>query len=207
MITIIDYGAGNLFSVKKALEYFNAKVQITDDTKIILRSDGIVLPGVGAFGSSMNLLEKSGLKDAILEATKKGIPLLGVCLGLQLLFEESEESPGTKGLGVIKGKVKRFPGDLPLPHIGWNQIRIIKEDVIFKGIKQDSFFYFVHSYYAEPCKKDSIIGITEYGIEFPSAIAQDNIFAVQFHPEKSGFEGLKIYRNFLRVIYGSNTSH
>lgn len=207
MITIIDYGAGNLFSVRRALEYFSAKVQISNDSEGILRSAGIILPGVGAFGAGMALLEKKGLRDIILEATKKGIPLLGVCLGLQLLFEESEESPGVKGLGIIKGKVKRLPGNLPLPHIGWNQLRITKESVIFKDIKQDSFFYFVHSYYAEPYEKDSIYGITEYGIEFPSVIVQDNIFAVQFHPEKSGFGGLKIYRNFLRMVYGSNTSY
>ncbi len=207
MITIIDYGAGNLFSVKKALEYFNADVQISDNGKNILESDGIILPGVGAFGAGIKLLEKKNLKDSIVEAVKRRIPLLGVCLGLQLLFEESEESPGMRGLGIINGRVKKLPGSLPLPHIAWNEVHIVKETPILKGINQDNFFYFVHSYYAEPCQKDSISGITDYGIEFPSVISQDRIFAVQFHPEKSGFEGLKIYKNFLEMVYGYNTSH
>jgi len=207
LITIIDYGAGNLFSVKKALEYFNADVQISDNGKIILKSDGIILPGVGAFGAGIKLLEKKNLKDSIAEAVRRRVPLLGVCLGLQLLFEESEESPGMNGLGIIKGRVKRLPDGLPLPHIGWNEVHIVKETPILKGIKRDNFFYFVHSYYAEPYQEDSIYGITDYGIEFPSVISQDRIFAVQFHPEKSGSEGLKIYKNFLEIVYGYNTSH
>lgn len=207
MITIIDYGAGNLFSVKKALEYFGVNAQISDDSKDILKSRGLILPGVGAFGAGMNLLEKKGLKDSIVEAVEKGIPLLGVCLGLQLLFEESEESPGIKGLGLIKGKVKKLPDRLPLPHIGWNEVHIVKEVPILRDIRDNSFFYFVHSYYAEPDEKEVIVGVTDYDIDFPSVIAQDNIFAVQFHPEKSSSEGLKVYKNFLRIVYGDNTSY
>jgi len=207
LITIIDYGAGNLFSVRKAIEYFDIEVVISDNPEDILKAKGLVLPGVGAFGWGMKLLEEKRLCESIREAVNKGIPLLGVCLGLQLLFEESEESPDVSGLGFIRGRVKRLPNDLPLPHIGWNQVKIIKDTPIFKGINQNSFFYFVHSYYGEPLDRDSVYGITEYGIEFPSVICKENIFAVQFHPEKSSSEGLKIYRNFLEVVYGNNTSY
>lgn len=207
MITIIDYGAGNLFSVRKAIEYFDVDVAISDNSEDILNAEGLVLPGVGAFGWGMKLLEEKRLCEPIREAVDKGVPLLGVCLGLQLLFEESEESPEVSGLGLIRGRVKRLPNDLPLPHIGWNQVKIIKETRIFKGISQNSFFYFVHSYYGEPSDRDSVCGITEYGIEFPSVICKENIFAVQFHPEKSSSEGLKIYKNFLEVVYGNNTGY
>lgn len=207
MITIIDYGAGNLFSVRKAIEYFDVDVAISDNSEDILNAEGLILPGVGAFGWGMKLLEEKRLCEPIREAVDKGVPLLGVCLGLQLLFEESEESPEVSGLGLIKGRVKRLPNDLPLPHIGWNQVKIIKETRIFKGISQNSFFYFVHSYYGEPSDRDSVCGITEYGIEFPSVICKENIFAVQFHPEKSSSEGLKIYKNFLEVVYGNNTGY
>jgi glutamine amidotransferase len=207
LITIIDYGAGNLFSVRKAIEYFDVDVAISDNSEDILNAEGLVLPGVGAFGWGMKLLEEKRLCEPIREAVDKGVPLLGVCLGLQLLFEESEESPEVSGLGLIRGRVKRLPNDLPLPHIGWNQVKIIKETRIFKGISQNSFFYFVHSYYGEPSDRDSVCGITEYGIEFPSVICKENIFAVQFHPEKSSSEGLKIYKNFLEVVYGNNTGY
>jgi glutamine amidotransferase len=207
LITIIDYGAGNLFSVRKAIEYFDVDVAISDNSEDILNAEGLILPGVGAFGWGMELLEEKRLCEPIREAVDKGVPLLGVCLGLQLLFEESEESPEVSGLGLIRGRVKRLPNDLPLPHIGWNQVKIIKETRIFKGISQDSFFYFVHSYYGEPLDRDSVCGITEYGIEFPSVICKENIFAVQFHPEKSSSEGLKIYKNFLEVVYGNNTGY
>ncbi|MBC7319802.1 imidazole glycerol phosphate synthase subunit HisH [bacterium] len=207
MITIIDYGAGNLFSVRKALEYFGANVVVSDASTDILKAKGLVLPGVGAFGWGMKLLEEKRLCEAIKEAIDKGIPLFGVCLGLQLLFEESEESPEVKGLGIIKGKVKKLPNNLPLPHIGWNQVKIVKDAPIFREINSEGFFYFVHSYYGEPIDERVICGETEYGIIFPSAIWQDNVFAVQFHPEKSSKEGLKIYKNFLDIVYGDNTSY
>ncbi|MGB9682377.1 MAG: imidazole glycerol phosphate synthase subunit HisH [bacterium] len=206
MISIIDYGAGNLFSVKKALEYLGAESEVTDTGNAILKSDGIILPGVGAFGWGMKLLREKQLDKPIYKAIEDGIPFLGVCLGLQLLFEESEESLGVEGLGVIKGKVRRFPKGLILPHMGWNQVSILKRHPLIKDIEDNSFFYFVHSYYGDP-EGDLVYGYTEYGIRFPSIICKDNIFAVQFHPEKSSFKGLSIYRNFLDIMYGSNTSY
>ena len=200
MISIVDYGMGNLRSVKKAFESLGFLPTVTSNPEEILNSGGLVLPGVGAFGDCMKNLEEYNLIEPIRLFIKDGKPFLGICLGLQLLFEESEESPDVNGLGILKGKVVRFPrfdeGRLKVPHMGWNQVDARRPLPILKGIPVGSWFYFVHSYFPEPEDSTVIAGITHYGIEFTSAIEKDNIFACQFHPEKSSTLGLRILENF-----------
>ncbi len=198
MISIVDYGMGNLRSVKKAFEGLGFSATVTRDLEEILNSDGLVLPGVGAFGDCMKNLLEYELVGAIEKFIKKGKPFLGICLGLQLLFEESEESPDSRGLGILKGKVVKFPINkgLKVPHMGWNQVDIEGELSITRGIPRRSWFYFVHSYFPEPEDKSVTFGRTQYGIEFSSAIQKENIFACQFHPEKSSTIGLRVLENF-----------
>lgn len=198
MIAIIDYGAGNLQSVKKAFDFIGAESVITDNPEIINACDRILLPGVGSFGDAMDSMAKSGLVETVKQNALSGKPFLGICLGLQLLFEESEESPGVKGLGIFKGKIKKFSSDmgLKIPHIGWNSLEIKQKDGIFKNIPENSYVYFVHSYYLHAEDKNDIATVTNYGIDFHSAVGKNNIFATQFHPEKSGDVGLQILRNF-----------
>lgn len=198
MIAIIDYGAGNLQSVKKAFDFIGAESVITDNPEIINACDRILLPGVGSFGDAMDSMAKSGLVETVKQNALSGKPFLGICLGLQLLFEESEESPGVKGLGIFKGKIKKFSSDmgLKIPHIGWNSLEIKQKDGIFKNIPENSYVYFVHSYYLHAEDKNDIATVTKYGIDFHSAVGKNNIFATQFHPEKSGDVGLQILRNF-----------
>jgi len=200
MIAIVDYGMGNLRSVSKAFQSQEFPAVVTRDPQEISLASGLVLPGVGAFGDCVKNLSEYGLIEPILNFIDSGKPFLGICLGLQVLFEESEEAPGVKGLGLIKGKVVRFPDfkaeHLKVPHMGWNQAAIIKETPVLKGVPDNSWFYFVHSYYPEP-EDDSWSTVkTTYGFEFTAAVAKDNIFASQFHPEKSSELGLKIIRNF-----------
>lgn len=198
MIAIIDYGAGNLQSVKKALDFIGAENIITDDPEKIKSADKVLLPGVGSFGDAMYSMEKSGLVETVKECALSGKPFLGICLGLQLLFEESEESPGVKGLGIFKGKIKKFSSDmgLKIPHIGWNSLEIKQNDTLFKDIPENSYVYFVHSYYLHAEDENDIATVTNYGIDFHSAVGKNNVFATQFHPEKSGDVGLQILRNF-----------
>ena len=198
MIAIIDYGAGNLQSVKKAFDFIGAESVITDNPEIINACDRILLPGVGSFGDAMDSMAKSGLVETVKQNALSGKPFLGICLGLQLLFEESEESLGVKGLGIFKGKIKKFSSDmgLKIPHIGWNSLEIKQKDGIFKNIPDNSYVYFVHSYYLQAEDKNDIATVTNYGISFHSAVGKNNIFATQFHPEKSGDVGLQILRNF-----------
>ena len=198
MIAIIDYGAGNLQSVKKAFDFIGAESVITDNIETINACDKILLPGVGSFGDAMESMTKKGLVDTVKQNAMSGKPFLGICLGLQLLFEESEESPGVKGLGIFKGKIKKFSPDmgLKIPHIGWNSLEIKQKDTLFKGIPENSYVYFVHSYYLHAEDENEIATVTNYGIDFHSAVGKDNIFATQFHPEKSGDVGLQILRNF-----------
>lgn len=201
MITIIDYGMGNLRSVQKAFELFCPKVEVTSSAKDIAAADKVVLPGVGAFGKAMEELQKKGLVGAIRDSIKIGKPFLGICLGIQLLFSESEEAGGIKGLGILKGKVKRFKNTtgLKIPHMGWNkiksEIRNPKPEIL-KNVPDGSYMYFVHSYYVEPEDKGVVLCETGYGDNFTSAIQKDNICAFQFHPEKSQKVGLNIIKNF-----------
>lgn len=198
MIAIIDYGAGNLQSVKKALDFIGAESVITDNPDTINACDKILLPGVGSFGDAMDSMSKKGLVDTVKQNALSGKPFLGICLGLQLLFEESEESPGVPGLGIFKGKIRKFSPEmgLKIPHIGWNSLEIKQKDTLFKDIPENSYVYFVHSYYLHAGDENDIATVTNYGIDFHSAVGKDNIFATQFHPEKSGDVGLQILRNF-----------
>ena len=210
MIAIIDYGMGNLRSVEKAFKKLAFDALVTRDRSEIEMADAIVLPGVGAFKDCMDNLTSLNLIDPVAEGIKKGKPFLGICLGLQLLFSESEEFGLHKGLDIIKGRVKRFPeklsdlgstnGRLKIPHMGWNRIKIIKKAPIYEGIDDESYFYFVHSYYVIPEDKGFAATETSYGIKFVSSIWKDNIFATQFHPEKSQKSGLRILENFGKLV-------
>ena len=203
MIAIIDYGAGNLQSVKKALDFIGAESLVTSKASEIENASACILPGVGSFGDAMNCMTESGLCDAVKKAALGSKPFLGICLGLQLLFDSSEESPGVSGLGILKGKVKRFPSDmgLKIPHIGWNFADIKKPCPIYDGIADGSFVYFVHSYYLDAENRSDVATKTEYGISFDSSVAvpEINLYATQFHPEKSGRVGLKILENFAKL--------
>ncbi|MEK7396309.1 MAG: imidazole glycerol phosphate synthase subunit HisH [Candidatus Poribacteria bacterium] len=201
MIAIIDYGMGNLRSVQAGLEHVGQKVFITDKPNEIINADGVVLPGVGAFGDAIGRLNETGLGNAFCEAVKQGKPCIGICLGLQLLLSESEEGGLFKGLDAIKGKVIRFTNRLKVPHMGWNQINIKKQDSpLFHDIPDGSYVYFVHSYYVAPEDSSVIAATTNYGVDFTSIIAKDNLFGTQFHPEKSQSLGLQILRNFGALV-------
>lgn len=200
MIAIIDYGMGNLRSVQKGFEKVGYPAEIVRDPKDILNAPAVVLPGVGAFGDAMANLREAGMVDAILEFVKTGKPFLGICLGLQLMFEASEEFGQHQGLGIFPGRVRLFPPGLKVPHIGWNQIEIQKESPILQGIDNLSAFYFVHSYYVDPANDEVITTLTDYGVKYTSIASKDNIFGIQFHPEKSSTLGLKILKNFGELI-------
>ena len=202
MIAVVDYGMGNLRSVSKALETVGAKVEVTNEAKVIRKARGIVLPGVGAFHQGMQNLESLGLMELIREAAGEEKSLLGICLGFQLLFEESEEHGSHPGLGLFKGKVKRLEGPVKIPHMGWDKVTIKarREPDIFKDIPDGSYFYFVHSYYALPEDENLIASTTTYAIEFASSVAKGKAWGVQFHPEKSHKLGLKILENFYEHV-------
>ncbi|MGC8657786.1 MAG: imidazole glycerol phosphate synthase subunit HisH [Desulfomonilaceae bacterium] len=201
MIVIIDYGMGNLRSVQKGFERVGSSALVSRNVDDIVSAEKLVLPGVGAFPECMKNLAKFGLVEPVLDFLQSGNPFLGICLGLQLLFDESEEFGLNSGLRVIPGKVKAFDRTmgLKIPHMGWNQIIFERDIPIFRGIDSGSFFYFVHSFYVAPDNASDVASLTDYGITFTSAIARDNIFAVQFHPEKSQKNGLKILENFSRI--------
>lgn len=199
MIVIVDYEAGNIGSVYKAFKRFVNHVEVTSDPDTVIKADKLVVPGVGSFGDCMRKLRALSLDGAIVEFVKTGRPILGICVGLQIFFEESEESEGARGLGVIKGKVVKFPKGLKVPHMGWNIVNFIKDIDLAKGLRNNEYFYFVHSYYAVCTEKDVIAGVTEYDVTFPSVIVKDNIYLVQFHPEKSYIPGLKVIENFCKI--------
>lgn len=199
MIAIIDYGVGNLASVNKAFSFIGFESVITSDHNEILSADKVVLPGVGAFADAMNSLEKSGMIPVIKEAVERGTPLLGICLGMQMLFDHSTEGgERVEGLGLLKGSVTQFPLDMGLkvPHMGWNSLHIKQNNGIFEGIKENSYVYFVHSYYLTAKEPSHVAATCKYGIEYDAAVSKGNITGTQFHPEKSGDVGLHILRNF-----------
>ncbi len=202
-IGIIDYGMGNLRSVSKAVEHLGGTVYVGSARKQLERARKLIVPGVGAFGNAIRELKKRSLITLIREAAESGKLILGICLGLQLFFERSAESPNVKGLGIWKGVVQRFrvpkKSDLKIPHMGWNQVRFQKTSPLVSRVKNDSYFYFVHSYYATPKDENLILGETNYGVAFPAMLSSGNIFAVQFHPEKSQNAGLQILKNFIRL--------
>lgn len=199
MIAVVDYGMGNLRSVAKALELSGAEVAVSGSPKDILAADSVVLPGVGAFSKGMENLHKLGLVSAVLDAVKKGKPFLGICLGMQLMFEKSEEGAGCPGLGVLKGGVGRFPPGLRVPHVGWNIVSCPSRAGLFEGLPRENYFYFVHSYFARPGAGEIVVASSTYGIEFAAAVKCGNMHLVQFHPEKSRESGMKLLANFRRL--------
>lgn len=204
MIAILDYGAGNIRSVKKALEHIGCDCRITDNREEILSADAAVLPGQGSFGDCMSSMERGGMKDTVIEFISTGKPFLGICVGLQLLFDGSEESEGTDGLGLFRGMIKRIPGGegLKIPHMGWNSLNVSAGSRLLSGLGEEPFVYFVHSYYLDAEDKSIVSAQTEYGVTIDAAIERGNVFATQFHPEKSGETGLRILRNFVSIAGG-----
>ena len=201
MIAIIDYDAGNIKSVEKALQKLGADVVITNDAQEILRADKVILPGVGAFGDAMANLKKFGLDKVIYEVVENGTPFLGICLGLQLLFERSDETPGVAGLGILKGEILRIPDkdDLKIPHMGWNSLLLQNQGRLFQGLSEQSYVYFVHSYYLKAEDEQIVKATTDYSVNIHASVEKDNVFACQFHPEKSSDVGLQILKNFVEL--------
>ena len=201
MIAIIDYDAGNIKSVEKALNYLGEEAIITRDHDEIVNSDKVILPGVGAFADAMEKIRHYGLEETIHEVVEKNIPFLGICLGLQLMFESSDEGPGVKGLGLLPGKILRIPksGDLKIPHMGWNSIEIKPQAKLFKDIPNQSYVYFVHSYYLHAEEPEIVKAVTDYSTTIHASVEKGNVFACQFHPEKSSRYGLKILENFAKL--------
>ncbi len=201
MIAIIDYDAGNLRSVEKALAFLGQKAIITRDRAQILSADKVILPGVGSFGEAMGRLRRYGLVEAIRRSVDEGIPFFGICLGLQLMFESSQESPGVEGLGLLKGKILRIPDcpGLKIPHMGWNSLDIKPDSRLFAGVPSGEYVYFVHSYYLKAEDEAAVAATTEYSTHIHAAVEQGNLYACQFHPEKSGDVGLRILKNFVEL--------
>lgn len=198
-IAIIDYGVGNLRSVEKAFTSQDIEAVVTSDVKILSKADKLVLPGVGAFKACMDGLKARGFDELVLESANAGKPIIGLCVGLQMMFDEGHEFGVHKGLGLMPGRVVRFPEKLRVPHIGWNQVEFKKDHPIFNGLTSQTFFYFVHSYYVEARDESNVLGVTDYGMRYASICGRDNIVGVQFHPEKSQTAGLKLLKNFAEL--------
>ena len=208
MIAVIDYDAGNIKSVEKALQYLGEEAAVTRDAGTILAADGVILPGVGAVGDAMEKLDAYGLVEVIHGCVDRNIPFLGICLGLQLLFESSEESPGVKGLHILDGKIIRIPseGGLKVPHIGWNNLSFPNEGRLFQGLPENPYVYFVHSYYLQAADERQVTAAAEYGVHIHASVERGNVFACQFHPEKSSAVGMQILRNFIGVTKENGAS-
>jgi imidazole glycerol-phosphate synthase subunit HisH len=203
MIAILDYGAGNLRSVAKALETVGTAPILTDEPRVVAEADGLVVPGQGSAVDAMRNLEGLGLVEPLKQYVASGRPFLGVCLGEQIIFESSEEGSGVTCLGLIPGTVRRLPGGQKVPQIGWNTVRVRIPHPLLDGVPDESYFYFVHSYYVDPADPADVVGETDYGVTFASVVGRANVFATQFHPEKSAGIGLRIYRNFARLCAAS----
>ncbi len=201
MIAVIDYDAGNIKSVEKALLHLGQEVKITDSAQEILSADKVVLPGVGAFGDAMGNLKRRGLDEVIRQAAENGTPFLGICLGLQLLFEKSDEAPGIEGLGILPGEILKIPAKegLKIPHMGWNSLHLEHGGRLFQNVPEQSYAYFVHSYYLKAGEEESVKASTEYGVHIHASVEKGNVFACQFHPEKSSDVGLQILKNFVEL--------
>lgn len=201
MIAIVDYDAGNIKSVEKALQFLGQEPVVTRDKETLLQAEKVIVPGVGAFGDAMGKMHQYGLVEVLREIAAKGTPLLGICLGLQLFFESSEETPGVEGLGLLPGKIVRIPDKegFKIPHMGWNSIQINPASRLLKGIEEGAYVYFVHSYYLQAENETDVAATTEYVVNIHAAAEHENIFATQFHPEKSGEIGLRILKNFIEL--------
>ena len=201
MVAIIDYDAGNLKRGEKALQHLGEECRITRDLEVIANAEKVILPGVGAFQDAMEKLEKFQLVDVIREVARKGTPLLGICLGLQLLFESSEEGPGVSGLGILPGRIVAFPQKegFKIPHMGWNSLKMKPRATLFRGVEEESYVYFVHSYYLEAAELEDVAATTDYITTVHASVERGNVFGCQFHPEKSGDVGLRILKNFCEV--------
>ena len=200
-IAVIDYGVGNLRSVEKAFAAAGCNALVSTDKAVLRVADALVLPGVGAFAACMKALCECGFDQLILDRASKGTPILGVCVGMQMLFEESEEFGRTPGLGLLRGRVRRFSDELLVPQVGWNQVRRVRRHALLDGIDDRAFFYFVHSFFCQPADREAIIGETEYGSPYASVVGQRNLYGVQFHPEKSQAAGLRLLGNFAQGLH------
>ncbi len=204
MIAIIDYDAGNIRSVEKAFAFLGETPVVTGDSEVILGADGVVLPGVGAFGDAMKKLQARELDKVVRRCVDRGTPFLGICLGLQLLFESSEESPGVEGLHILDGRIVKIPaeGGLRVPHIGWNSLQFPNEGRLFENLGENPYVYFVHSYYLQAADESIVTATADYGVKIHASVEKGNLFACQFHPEKSSDVGMQILRNFMKVVRG-----